>query len=146
MIVASGKIDGDVKESNELAYRIKAPELARYQILKNQRASDYYLNLKRLSKDVGTCGSFFVRRDKEAKESYVSYVSKATGDILFDIPLEEDATAPEFAISEDAGFLYYAPQFVNQNKASFQAIFNPAKLRAAESNNRMGYVAGYEFK
>jgi len=145
VVVFAGNASGD-QATKDLGYQIKAPEMARYQITKNQKAADYYLSLKRLSKDVATAGSFFVRRNKEAKQSYVSYVNKSTGEVIFDIPLEEDATGPEFAIGEDIGMIYYAPQFVNQNKADFQAIFNPSKLRNAEANNRMGFVAGYEFK
>lgn len=145
VVVLGGAMGGDVQGGKELGYRIKGPEMMRHQIVKNAKAAEYYLSLKRLKADVPAEGSFFVRRDKGAKQSYISYVSKSTGDIIFDIPLEEDAEAPEFAIGEDVGVLYYAPQFVNANKAEFQAIFNPAKLRSAEANNRAGFVAGFQF-
>lgn len=136
---------GPTPEGQALANSIKAPELARHNLAKNAKAAEYYISLKRLRPDGASAGSFFVRRDKGAKQSYISYVSKSTGDVIYDIPLEEDAVAPEFAIGEDVGFLYYAPNFVNQDKAEWQVIFNPAKLRQAEANNRSGFVAGYQF-
>lgn len=130
---------------HEFAREIQAPELETHRINKNQKAAEYYFNMKRLRKDVAAQGSFFVRRNKADKESYVSYVSKGTGDIIFDIPLEEDATAPEFAVGEDIGYLYYAPSFINQNKPSFDFIFNKERLKTAEANNKAGFIAGYQF-
>lgn len=132
-------------EAMAYANEAMAPELATHNLAKNERAAKYYIGLKRLAKDTSTPGSFFVRRSKENKSSYLSYVSKTNGEVLFDIPLAEDAKNPEFSISEETGFVYYAPQFVNQDNASWQAMFNPEKLKKAEANNRLGFVAAYEF-
>jgi outer membrane protein assembly factor BamB len=140
-----GAPTGNTREAMELANQMIAPELAANNLAKNERAAKYYIGLKRLAKDNSTPGSFFVRRNKEVKSNYLSYVSKADGEIVFDIPLAEDAKDPEFSVQESTGFVYYSPQFVNQENAPFQAMFNAEKLRKAESNNKLGFVAAYEF-
>jgi hypothetical protein len=145
LVVMEGGMSGNLQQSQQLANQIKAPEMEKHRIAQNEKAAAYYLSLKRLRPDGIAPGSFFIRRDKTAKQSYISYVSKATGDVIFDIPLQEDSVAPEFAIGAEAGYLYYAPQFVNKDKAEWQAIFNPAKLKAAEAANKAGFVAGYQF-
>jgi hypothetical protein len=140
-----GMTTGTGPEAVALTNSMMAPELAIHDLAKNERAAKYYLGLKRLTKDTSAPGSFFVRRNKEVKASYLSYVSKTDGNIIFDIPLAEDAKNPEFSINEATGFVYYAPQFVNQDKSSFQAMFNPSKLNKAQQNNELGFVAGYKF-
>lgn len=127
------------------AYSMVAPELSYVNLQRNEKAAKFYLALKRQAQDLNVPGSFFVRRDKEAKKEYLSYVNKTTGEVVFDIPLAEDSKNPEYAISESTGFVYYAPQFVNENKVFFQAIFDKNKLNQAEQSNRMGLVAAYKF-
>jgi outer membrane protein assembly factor BamB len=140
-----GSLAGDTREAIAFANTMIAPELATHHLTKNERAAKYYISLKRLDKDTATPGSFFVRRNKEQKANYLSYVSKTDGAIIFDIPLAEDAKDPEFSINEATGYVYYSPKFVNQDKAVYQAMFNKEKLRQAEANNRLGFVAGYKF-
>jgi hypothetical protein len=144
-IVMEGASSGNLPQAKQNANALRAPEIERHRIAQNQKAAEYYMSLKRLRPDAPVEGSFFTRRDKTAKQSYISYVSKSTGEVIYDIPLQEDAQTPEFAIGLEAGVLYYAPQFVNKDKAEWQAIFNPAKLKQAEANNRSGFVAGYQF-
>lgn len=141
-IAANG---GDGPNAIAIANTMLAPELAANNLARNERAAKYYIGLRRVAKDASTPGAFFVRRNKEAKANYLSYVSKLDGEVIFDIPLAEDAKNPEFSIQEATGYVYYAPQFVNQENASWQAMFNPEKLRKAEANNKLGFVAGYEF-
>jgi outer membrane protein assembly factor BamB len=136
---------GMSKEGAQDAYDLIAPEIQIHNLAVNQRAAKYYLGLKRVGKDTDAPGSFFVRRNKEAKADYLSFVSKADGSVIFDIPLAEDAKSPEFAINEVTGTVYYAPQFVNQDNAPFQAIFKKDKLKEAQENNKKGFVAAYTF-
>ena len=140
-----GVVTGTGTQAMAFANSMLAPELQVNDLAKNDRAAKYYIGLKRLTKDTAAPGSFFVRRNKEQKANYLSYVSKNDGEIVFDIPLAEDAKNPEFSINEATGFVYYSPQFVNQDKASYQAMFNKEKLRQAEENNKLGFVAGYKF-
>jgi hypothetical protein len=128
-----------------LAYSLTAPELAVNNLARNERAAKFYLGLKRMTLDISASGSFYVRRDKQVNADFLSYVSKSTGDVIFDIPLSEDAKSPDYMISDANGFVYYSPQFVNENKAMFQAMFNADKLKQAEQSNRTGFVAAYKF-
>lgn len=122
---------------------IVAPELVNNRILKNQRAAKYYLGLKRMKKDPSEKGSFFVRRIKELKANYLSYVSKSTGEIIFDIPLAKDAENPEFVISQQTGFLFYAPSF-SVDTSSYKSMF-VKKDKNAAAKDKMGFIAGYQF-
>ena len=140
-----GVVTGTGTEAMAFANSMVAPELAVNDLAKNERAAKYYIGLKRMNKDTATPGSFFVRRSKEQKANYLSYVSKNDGEVIFDIPLAEDAKNPEFSINEATGYVYYSPQFVNQENASYLAMFNKEKLRQAEANNKLGFVAGYKF-
>jgi len=130
VILGLGAMEGRSDEAKQDSYDLVAPELAIHQIAKNQKASDYYLSLRRMKKDISTPGSFFVRRNKEAKADYLSYVAKADGVILFDIPLAADSDDPEFTIDEATGFLYYAPRY---NKSNVDWVFASDKEKSSRT-------------
>ncbi len=142
VVLGIGELTGTTKEAIETSNELVAPELAIHNLAKNARAAQYYIGLKRMKKDVSTPGSFFVRRNKDAKADYLSYVSKSDGTVIFDIPLAADSDEPEFTIDETNGFLFYAPRF---NKANIDWVFATEKEKEAGRKTREGIVAGYQF-
>jgi len=142
VILGVGGMTGQTQAAKQASYDLVAPELAIHNIAKNQKAADYYLSLRRMKKDISTPGSFFVRRNKEAKADYLSYVSKADGTILFDIPMAADSDDPEFTIDEATGYLFYAPRF---NKSNIDWVFATDKEKAQGRKTAEGLVAGYQY-
>jgi len=142
VILGVGGMTGQTQQAKQASYDLVAPELAIHNMAKNQKAADYYLSLRRMKKDISTPGSFFVRRNKEAKADYLSYVAKADGAILFDIPLAVDSDDPEFTIDEATGYLYYAPRY---NKSNIDWVFATNKEKEAGRKTAEGLVAGYQY-
>lgn len=132
---------GQGKQAMRDSYDLIAPELATHNIAKNQRAAEYYLSARRMKKDINAPGSFFLRRNKDANATYLSYVAKADAAVLFDIPLAADAKDPEFVIDEANGFLYYAPRLHDLN----DWLFVGKKGKDDQKKTAAGPVAGYKY-
>ncbi|HWA33817.1 MAG TPA: hypothetical protein VG737_06790, partial [Cyclobacteriaceae bacterium] len=137
-----GEITGTQAAAKQTSYELMAPELAAHDLAKNERAAKYYLSLRKMKKDPTSAGSFFVRRDKEAKANYLSYVSKDDGTVIFDIPLAADSDEPEFVIDDAVGFLYYAPRF---SAANADWMFASKKEKAQMQKTAEGIVGGYQY-
>lgn len=137
-----GEVTGTRAEAAQTSYELMAPELAAHNLAKNERAAKYYLGLRKMKKDQSNTGSFFVRRDKDAKANYLSYVSKEDGTVIFDIPLAADVDEPEFVIDDAVGFLFYAPRF---SSANADWMFANKKEKAQMQKTAEGIVGGYQY-
>ncbi len=141
-VLGIGEMTGTQAAAAQTTYELMAPELAAHDLARNERAAKYYLSLKKMKKDPTSIGSFFVRRDKDAKANYLSYVSKDDGTVIFDIPLAADSDEPEFVIDDAVGFLYYAPRF---SAANADWMFATKKEKTQMQKTAQGIVGGYQY-